>query len=325
MDRRSFLATTCGALTWGSGNAVAQLPIINPRIGVLISAAAPHPFSEGFARGMSRLGHFEGRNVAIDWRYTEGHFQRAAEHAKELAANRVDIIVAHFTPAVKAAIAATSTIPIIMAPAGAPLQLGFIRNLARPEGNVTGLSGMDAEIGGKRLALLKDTFRNLHTVGVLAATASTDPIGTPYVADIAAAGASSNIRIVPVLIDNANGIPKALEQMAEAKAQAVIVQGLFEPYRNMIIELATRHRMGVMGANRETAVAGGLISFSANFGVLYEKAAEYVDKIIKGARVADLPVQQPTTFNVILNAHTMKALDLEIGPILEAQVDEIID
>src|SRR6201987_6289567 len=142
-------------------------------IGVLVSASPPHPFADAFWRGLHALGYSEGQNIKVEFRYTEGRSDRAEEFAEELARLNVDIIVAHFVPAVEAAMGATRTIPIVMAPHGAPLQLGAVDNLARPGGNVTGLSAMDAEIGGKRLQLLRELIPNLGCVAVLATTATT--------------------------------------------------------------------------------------------------------------------------------------------------------
>src|SRR5262249_9675087 len=161
----------------GPRRALAQQSRKMPRIGVLVSASPPHPFADAFRRGLQSFGYTEGRNIRIEFLYTEERADRAAQLAAELVLTGVDIIVAHFTPAIRAAIGATRTIPIVMAPAGAPLQLGFIASLAHPGGNVTGLSGIDAEIGGKRLQLLKQLIPDLNCVAVLSATPATNPYG----------------------------------------------------------------------------------------------------------------------------------------------------
>jgi putative ABC transport system substrate-binding protein len=295
-----------------------------PRVGVLVSASEPHPFADALRRGLERLGYVDGRNIALDVRYTQGRSDRAAELAAELVRNGVTIIVAHFTPAVRAAMAATKTIPIIMV-AGAPLQSGFIKSLAEPGGNVTGLSGMDAELGGKRIQLLRELIPNLSCVGVLATTPTTDPFSQPFVADIQTAATSAKLKISPVLISGPSEFEDAFATMAKDDAQAVIVQGFFGPYAKAVIQVANNHRIAYMSTDRSAVADGGLVSISANFPVLYEQAATYVDKILKGANPARLPVEQPSKFQVTVNNKTAQALGLSISPTLAAQVDEIID
>jgi putative ABC transport system substrate-binding protein len=211
-----------------------------------------------------------------------------------------------------------------MAPAGAPVQLGFIASLAHPGGNVTGLSGIDAEIGGKRLQLLKELIPDLNCVAVLSATPATNPYGRPFVEDLGAA-ARAGIRLVPAIVDGVNDFESAFATMAKERAQAVIVVGYFDPHRKVLLDLAAKRRLAYMSSNRETVVAGALVSLSANYAVLYERSAYYVDKIIKGARPADLPVEQPTKLQAVINLKTAHALGLTISPALLAQIDEIIE
>jgi putative ABC transport system substrate-binding protein len=220
---------------------------------------------------------------------------------------------------------ATQTIPIVMAPAGAPLQSGFIDSLARPGGNVTGLSSMDAEIGGKRLQLLRELIPSLARVAVLASNPTTDPFSGPFVEDIRLAATRAGLRLEPVLISSPNEFASAFAAMAKAETQAVIVQPLFDPHRMILLEFAANHRLAYMSSSRETTAAGGLVSISANYLELYERAASYIDKIIKGAKPANLPVEQPTKFQVVINMKTAQALGLTISPSLLAQIDEVID
>ena len=263
-------------------------------------------------------------NIALDVRYTQGRSDRAAELAAELVRSDVAMIVAHFTPAVRAAMAATKTIPIVMV-AGAPLQSGFIKSLSQPGGNVTGLSGMDAELGGKRIQLLRDLMPNLACVGALATTPTTDPFSRPFVADIQAAAKAANLRLSPVLIGGASELEEAFSILAKDGAQAVIAQGFFGPYSKRIVQIANSHRIGYMSTDRSAVADGGLASLSANFPLLYEYAAVYVDKIFKGANPASLPVEQPSKFQVTVNSKTAQALGLSLSPILLAQIDEVID
>jgi putative tryptophan/tyrosine transport system substrate-binding protein len=180
--RRVLMALLAGAVAAWPLAARAQQSGKIPRVGVLVSLSAPHPFTEAFRSGMRDLGYSEGGNVLIEWRYADAQFSRAVELASELVRLQVDAIAAYHTPAVRAAMNATKTIPIVMAPAGAPLEMGLVESLARPGGNVTGLSNMEAELGGKRLDLLREAIPALARVAVLAA--KTDPFTPPFVQDL---------------------------------------------------------------------------------------------------------------------------------------------
>jgi putative ABC transport system substrate-binding protein len=329
MRRRAFISLLGGAAAmpsslWPlSGRAQQQGKL--PLVGVLVSASQPHPFADALRRGLQNLGYSEGRNITLEVRYSGGRSDRAGEIATEFVRLGVDVIVAHFTPAVRAAMGATQTIPIVMAPAGAPLQSGFIDSLARPGGNVTGLSAMDAEIGGRRLQLLGDLIPSLARVAVLASTTATDPFSGPFVENLRLAATRAGLQLEPILVSGPNEFESAFAAMAKAGVQAVIIQGLFDPHRAILVELATKHRVALMSGSRETTAAGGVISISANFLALYERAAPYVDKIIKGANPATLPVEQPTKFQVVLNTKTAQALGLTISPTLLASADEVIE
>jgi len=323
MRRREFI-TLLGGAAVSPLIAHAQQPNRVRRIGVLVSASPPHPFADAFWRGLHALGYSEGQNITVEFRYTEGRSDRAAELAAELVRVRVDVIVAHFTPGVKAAIGATQTIPIVMV-VGAPLQSGFIDSLARPGGNVTGLSAMDAEIGGKRLQLLRELIPNLACVAVLGSTPATNPYSGPFVEDLRLAATRAGLRLEPILVSGPNEFESAFAAMAKAKAQAVIVQELFDPHRVILLKLAAKYRLAYMLGTRETTAAGGLVSFSANWLVLYERAAFYVDMILKGAKPATLPVEQPTKFQTVINLKTAQTLGLTVSPSLLAQADEVIE
>jgi putative tryptophan/tyrosine transport system substrate-binding protein len=296
MRRRCFLFLLSGSAAWlasGRRHAVSQPATKAPRIGVLVSASEPHPFADALRHGLQNLGYSEGRDFTLDVRYTQGRSDLAAQFAAELVKSNVAMIVAHFTPAVRAAMAATKTIPIVMV-AGAPLESGFIKTLYEPGGNVTGLSAMDAELGGKRIQLLGDLIPKLACVGVLATTPTTDPFSRPFVADIQAAGSALNVRVAPVLIGGPSELEEAFSILAKEGAQGVIVQGFFSPDSKRIAQLAINYRIGYMSADRSAVVDGGLASMSANFPLLYERAAVYVDKLLKGANPASLPVEQPS-------------------------------
>jgi putative ABC transport system substrate-binding protein len=323
MRRREFISLLGGAAaTWPFAARAEQSGKI-PTVGVLVALSAPHPFAEAFRSGMLDLGYNEGRNIAFEWRYADAQFSRAMEHAHEFVRLQVDVIAAYHTPAVKAAMNATKTIPIVMSPAGAPLETGFVASLARPGGNVTGLSAMEAELGGKRLDLLREIIPGLARVGILAA--KTDPFTPPFVQDFEAGAARLSLQIHPVMVNRPSEFAAAFAAMSAAGDQAVIVQPTFLPHTAAIVALAAKHRLPTSSSYRLTTQAGGLISYSADHAGYFRRAATFVDKILKGAKPADLPVEQPTKFELIINLKTAKALGIEVPPMLLARADEVIE
>jgi putative ABC transport system substrate-binding protein len=294
-----------------------------PHVGVLVAESAPHPFTEAFRSGMRELGYVEGRTVSIEWRYGDALFVRAVELATELLRLKVDVIVAHHTPAVKASMSVTSTIPIVMSPAGAPLQVGLVKSLAHPGGNVTGLSSMEAELGSKRLELLVSIIPGLRRVAVLGA--KTDPFTGPYLQDFQDAAGHIGLQLQPVLVDGPREFDSAFAEMSKTGVQALVVQPLFQPQTRHIMELAVKHHLAVMSSYRDTTQAGGLISYSADHAAYFQRAAIFVDKILKGAKPAALPVELPTTFELVINLKTAKALGIEVPPMLLARADEVIE
>ena len=236
MTRRYFLFLLSSSAAWllsARRYAVSQQAAKVPRIGVLVSASEPHPFADALRRGLQNLGYSEGRNITLDVRYTQGRSDLAAQFAAELVKSDVAMIVAHFTPAVRAAMAATKTIPIVML-AGAPLQSGFIKSLYEPGGNVTGLSAMDAELGGKRIQLLSDLIPKLACVGVLATTPTTDPFSRPYVADIQAAGSALNVRVAPVLIGGPSELEEAFSVLTKEGRRPSLCKDFSDPIQNRL-------------------------------------------------------------------------------------------
>jgi ABC-type uncharacterized transport system substrate-binding protein len=321
MKRREFITLLGGAAAWPLAGRAQQFGM--PRVGVLVSLSAPHPFAEAFRSGMRDLGYIEGRNVAIEWRYADAQFNRAIELAAELVRLQVDVIAAYHTPAVKAAMNATSTIPIVMSPAGAPLEMGLVTSLAHPGRNVTGLSNMEAELGGKRLGLLREAIPGLARVAVLAA--KTDPFTSPFVKDLQSGAAGVSLHLHPVMVGGPGEFEDAFAAMSAAGDEAVIIQPNFLPQTSAIVALAAKHRLAILSSYRDTTRAGGLISYSADHAAHFQRAAIFVDKILKGARPADLPVEQPTKFELVINLRTAHALRLEIPPTLLARADEVIE
>jgi putative tryptophan/tyrosine transport system substrate-binding protein len=215
IKRREFITLIGGAAGWPLV-ASAQQPRRLPRVGVLMGTSPPFPFANAFQRGLHALGYAEGQNIALEFRYTMGRSDRATELAAELVRLGVDVMVTHWTQATRAAIEATKSIPIVMV-VGAPLQSGFVDSLARPSGNATGLSGMDAELGGKRLQLLREIMPSLTCVAVLGTTATINPYSGPFVDDLRAAGARAGLRIEPVLISGPEEFESAFAEMAIRK------------------------------------------------------------------------------------------------------------
>ena len=321
MNRRTFLAAT-GTMLLAAPLAAEAQPKV-PRVGVLVGAAAPHPFADAFRRGLQGLGYQEGQNIVLEIRYTGGQADRAAELAAELVRLRADVIVTHFTQTTRAALAATRTIPIVMV-VGAPVESGFVASLARPGGNATGLSGMDSEVAGKRLQILREINPKLERIAILGTTPATNPYSGPYVEDLRRAASGTDLRLMPVLISGPDEFGRAFSEMAKAGAQAVIVQDHFDPHRAVLVELAVKHKLAYMSGTKETAAAGALVSLSPDWSGLFGRAAVYVDRILKGAKPETLPVEQATKFQLVVNLRTAKALGLKVPPSLLRQADEVI-
>jgi putative ABC transport system substrate-binding protein len=210
-----------------------------------------------------------------------------------------------------------------MSPAGAPLQTGLVQSLARPGGNVTGLSAMEAELAGKRLHLLREIIPGLKRVAVLASR--TDPFTVPFLKDAESSAAQVGLGLEAIKIDGPNDFESAFRKMNETGAQAVIVQPIFGPHDAAIVAMAGRHRIGVMSTYAATTRAGGLISYSADHHALFLRSAIFVDKILKGAKPADLPVEQPVKFELVVNLKTAKTLGLNIPETFLLNVDHVIE
>ena len=272
---------------------------------------------------MKDRGWVEDRTVAFDVRYADGQAARAAVQAAELAKGDTDVIVAHFTPAVRAAMAATKTIPIIMAPAGPPVETGLVASLSRPGGNVTGVTNMAAELGGRRLQLLKDMIPSLGRVAVLAS--SQDAFTRPFLSYLEEAARSGGLQLDPVAVAGPAEFETAFATMVERRAGAAIIQGVFNSHRAALVDIATKQRIPTMWFDREAVLIGGLISLSANTDDIFKRAAVMTDKVLRGAKPADLPVEQPAIFELVLNLTTAKALSLTVPQSVQVQADEIIE
>ena len=323
MRRRSLVAFLGAAALASPYATTAQQPERLRRIGVLVTGAAPNPTTDALRGHLRDLGYVEGRTIAFEVRYAGGRRDRADELAAELVRLGVDIIVTNQTPAARAAKEATTTIPVVMAGAGAPVEVGLVASLSRPGGNVTGVTDLAAELGGRRLQLLRDIIPDLACVGALGSTQ--DLFTRPFIQYMQSAAADASIRLEPVLVDGPAGFADAFAALAKAGAQAVIVQGIFNPNRTQVLDLAGRHRLPVVNWDRETTAAGGLFSLSGNRPEILRRTAVFVDRILKGANPAELPVEQPTTFELVVNLKTARALGITIPPSVLLSADEVIE
>jgi putative tryptophan/tyrosine transport system substrate-binding protein len=322
MKRRKFITLLGGAAaaTWSLASH-AQQPKL-PRIGVLVTSA-PEPFWSQFREGLRANGYIEGRNIQFEFRSADRKPDLLGVLADELVRLKVDIIVASLTPAVVAAKQATSEIPIVMAPAGDPVQTGLISSLARPGGNVTGLSSTTAELYVKTLELIREVLPSTRRVAVLAnADIAADPFARPFVEQIEEAGRTLGLAIQTIRVHREEEFDAAFAAMDKERADAVMVQGSLP--RKAALDLALKRRLPLIGGSL-LIQEGGLISYSANQNETYRRAAYYIDRILKGVKPADLPVEQPTRFDLVVNLKTAKALGIEIPPKLLAVADEVIE
>jgi putative ABC transport system substrate-binding protein len=297
-----------------------------PRIGVLIFTEMTEVFREAFRQGLRDHGYVEGQNILIEWRAADGRSDSARSLAAEFVRLKVDVIVAMFTPAVRAAKNATGTIPIVMAPAGEPVGQGFVASLARPGGNITGVTGMSAELAGKRLQLLKDLIPRLNRVAVL--LNGTDPFAKPFLHENETATKIAGIQLHVEVVRHPEEFEAAFAAMAKERPAAVIVQpSLLTPAAraSQFAKLALQHRLPSVSASGEFTGSGGLMSYGPSFSDMYRRAAVYVNKILKGAKPGDLPVEQPTKFELVINLKTATALGITIPPLLRLQADKLID
>jgi putative ABC transport system substrate-binding protein len=326
MNRRESFAAFAVLGGASSSAALAQPAARIARIGFLSLYQGGDSRSRvGFIQGLHELGYQEGRNVVIESRDAEGHLERLPGLAAELVARKVDVIVAPSTPAAQAARQATTTIPIVFAGAADPVADGFVASLARPGGNLTGLSNVAAELVGKRLELLKQAVPTLTRVALLWGPA---PEGTPKdmlkMAEIAAPALGVQLQLVEVR--GAGDIDRAFADMARARADALTILpiAIFFSERKRIIAMAAKNRLPAIYTSRTFVDDGGMMAYGANLTAMVRRAASYVDRILKGARPSDLPVEQATKFELVINRGTAKALGLTIPQSVLLSADEVV-
>jgi putative ABC transport system substrate-binding protein len=325
MKRREFITLLGGAATWPLW-ARAQQPPKLPTIGFLGQST---PVIESrrlaaFLKRLRELGWIEGRTVAIEYRWAEGRSERAAEIAAEFVRLNVDLIFAGGTEQVLAAKKATAVIPIVFPVAADPVSTGIVASLARPGGNVTGLSTLATDLAVKRLEILRDIFPGLGRLAVMANVGA--PGAVLQMHEFNAAARSLGLEVVPLEIRRTEDIAPALESL-KGRADALYVAGdaLVNLNQIRINTFALVARLPTIYVQREFVEAGGLMSYGPNFLDLHRRAAEYVDKVLRGANPADLPVEQSTRFELVINLVTARALALTVPPTLLARADEVIE
>jgi putative ABC transport system substrate-binding protein len=323
MKRREFFALAGGAAaTWPLAVRAQQPAGRVYRVGYLSIASRVQAFEDG----LRSLGYRVGENVVIEYRFTDGEMERLPGLAADLVRLGVDIIVTGYNPITAAAMKATTTIPIVMINSIDPVGTGLVASLARPGGNVTGFAGdTGSEILGKRFELLKETLPNLSRVGIL---------WNPDVAlnrsrqtSMGETARALGLALVPVEARGLDALEQAFALMVRERAEALVVQGdlVLGNYRGQIAEMALRRRLPAASVQRADAEAGFLLSYGANYPDQYRRSAFFVDKIFRGAKPADLPVEQPTKFELVVNLKTAKALGIIVPPTLLTRADEVIE
>jgi len=326
MKRREFIAALGAATAWPI-SVRAQQPVM-PVVGFLLSGSRG-PFETmlvKFRKGLDELGFVEGRNLAIEYRSAEGRFDRLPALAAELVQRPVAIIVAAGgNVCVLAARAATSTIPIVFPGMDDPVKLGVVRSFSRPGGNATGVSLFNAVLGAKRLELLRELVPQATLIAFLVNPAN--PTTEDQVRDLEEAARANNLRIQVVNVTSASDVDPAFAAIRQHRATALVVGAdpLLTNQRDHLIVLPARDRLPTIYSQREFAAIGGLLSYGIDFPENYRQAGVYVGRILKGEKPADLPVVQPTKFELVINLNTAKALGLTVPPTLLARADEVIE
>src|SRR5262245_27571395 len=297
-----------------------------PLIGRLTagSATANQTRTEAFRQGLRELGYVEGKNIVIDFKYAEGKAVRLPALAAELVRLKVDIIVTVGSSATRAAKEATPTIPIVMSQDTDPVAIGFVASLAQPGGNITGLSTLSPELGGKRLELLKETVPRLSRIAVLGT--STTPGYAHQLREIELAAGALNVKFQYLDVLSPKDIETAFRAASKGRAEAVVVlaSGVLAFQQTQVVDLAVKSRLPAIYPFSEYVEAGGLMYYGANILDFHRRAATYVDKILKGTKPADLPVEQPTKFELIINLKAAKQIGLTIPPNVLARADKVV-
>jgi putative ABC transport system substrate-binding protein len=327
MDRRMFLGTLAGGLLAAPLAAGAQQAGKIPQIGYLsgFSPEYDNAWFAAFRQGLQDIGYVEGKTILIEERHAAGRYENLSQLAAQLVRLKVDLLVVAGTPAAQAAKTLTTVIPIVITIAADPVGTGLVASLARPGGNITGLSDFNAGVAAKRLELLKEVIPSAIRVAALLNPAN--PANPRQIALTQAAASGLGVTILSFEAERADEIARAFVTMKRERSTGLIVIGdaTLGAHRKLILELAAKNRLPAVYGLSQWVSAGGLMSFGTNFADLYRRAATYVDKILKGAKPADLPVEQPTKFELVINLKTAKALGLTIPPALLQRADQVIE
>jgi len=324
MKKKITVLTICTLLFALCFSAGAQQATKIPRIGFL-SPTSDDSRVEAFRQGLRELGYNEGQNIAIEYRWADGKFERLPELAAELVRLKVDIVVAVLTQASLAVKNATRTIPIVMIGVADPVSSDLVASLARPGANITGTSSMTAEIVGKHLELLKETFPKISRVAVLWNPAN--PIFQAIqLRETEDAARALGVRLQLVEARGTDEIDRAFETVARERTRAVLILNdpVFTAHRKRMADLSAKHRLPAVSGTLEYTEAGGLMAYGPSFPDMHRRAATYVDKILKGAKPADLPIERPTKFELVINLKTAKQIGLTIPPNVLARADKVI-
>ena len=322
MNRKIVVSVLAVAMLACACVAEAQQPANVRLIGVL--GDAPSSFWEAFRQGLRDLGYIEGQSIAIEYRWAEGKYERLPDLAAELVGLKVHLIVTAGVTASRAAKQATKTIPIVMIVGSDPVETGLVASLARPGGNTTGLASINVELNPKRLELLKEAVPGLYRVAVLA-NATSSNFG-PAVKAVEAAARSLGLQLQILEVRDLKDFDAAFEAAKKQRAGALIVlpSTMFFSQRKRIAELAGKNHMSTISADMDYVEVGGLIAYGPSFPDMYRRAAYFVDKILKGAKPADLPVEQPMKFELIINLKAAKQIGLTIPPNVLARANKVI-
>ncbi len=322
IERRTFLATVASGLVAAPRAAPAQQTGRVQRIGLLRVGPPPPSFIEPFRQELRELGHVEGQDIIIEYRVARNVAQ-LPELAAELLRLKVDVLVASGTPSVGAARNATSAIPVVFVAAIDPVATGVVASLARPGGNVTGVSAVHADAIGKRLQLLKELLPKASRIAFMVRASS--PASTQYVKEAETAARTLGMQLQILTVRDPGDIEGAFSSAQGASALLQVDDAMLTAHRTRIADLALKNRLPTISGLSETVEAGGLMSYGPHYGDLYRRAAMQVHKILRGAKPADLPVEQPTKFELVINLKTAKALSMTIPPSLLVRADQIIE
>jgi len=323
---RQLFSLGLGSLLFAlCGSTGAQQPVKAPTIGLLVggSASSDAVRIEAFRQGLRELGYVDAKNIAVEYRYGEGKPDRLIELAAGLVRLQVDVIVTAGPTATNAAKKATNTIPVVMAHDADPVGAGFVASLARPGGNITGLSNLAPEISGKRLELLKEIVPRLSHVAALGTSTQSS---AQILRETELAAKAFGMQLQYLDVSDPKDIAPAFQEAVKRRAEAVLVlqSGVLNSRRKQIVELAVKSRLPAIYYAPEWVEDGGLMTYTANAAELWRRAAIYVDKVLKGAKPADLPIEQPTKFELVINLRTAKQIGLTIPPNVLARADRVI-